>query len=150
MTVPLLFGGSTSRAREQAREIAKRDPALGHLANGYIAYRSKEHAEGFRELEEAVRVATTPERKATALRWLGWLSQEAQRYDEAFMAFEALVDMHHSDGLYEIGRTAVFCHCRFDTGEQALQRYIDSTTVPGRPTRRDAEKLLRELKSQRR
>lgn len=150
MTVPLLFGGSTGKAREQAREITRRDPALGHLANGYISYRLKDYEDGLRELREAVRLAASPERRALALRWIGWLSQETQRYEDAFDAFQTLVEMHHLDGLYEIGRTSVFCRCRLEIGEEALQRYIDSTTVPDGPSKHDAEKMLRELRVQRR
>jgi tetratricopeptide (TPR) repeat protein len=147
MNVPQLFGGSTAKARKHAREIASRDPALGHLAEGYIAYRLKEHDDAFRELGEAVRLVTSAEHRALGLRWLGWLAQETQRYDEAFTAFETLVEMHYLDGLYEIGRTAMFCRCRMEAGAAALQRYIDSATIPAAPSKRDAEKILRELRA---
>jgi tetratricopeptide (TPR) repeat protein len=110
---PGLVGGSISDAREEAAEIAKRDPALGAFARGYIAYREKEYGSARRDLQEA---AKAPHVRERALTWLGWLSQETQQYATAFDAWTEL------DVPYEIGRTAVFCRCRLEVGEAALKR----------------------------
>src|SRR4051794_27842845 len=39
---PRIVGGSSAKARRQARELAKRDAALGAWAEGYLAYRAKQ------------------------------------------------------------------------------------------------------------
>jgi len=127
---PRLVGGSHDKAMAQVAELEKRDAALGAFASGYVRYREKELGPARKKLEEAVRLAQTRETKVLALTWLGYLSQETQQYDKAFESFEAIlsVDPSHSAALYEIGRTAVFCTCRLDRGEEALRGYL--TTSP--------------------
>ncbi|HEX9984187.1 MAG TPA: hypothetical protein VGF69_13045 [Thermoanaerobaculia bacterium] len=115
---PSVFGGDANLARSQAREIAIRDAGLGHYANGYIFYREQIYGPARRELLEAVRLASTAERKALAMRWLGWLSQETQQYATAFAMFSAVPDP------YEVGRTAVFCDCELERGEAALRESL--------------------------
>ena len=110
---PGIAGGSTTDARAQAEEIARRDAALGAFARGYIHYREKDYGSARRELREA---AKAPHVKVRALTWLGWLSQETQQYDAAFDAWTQI------GNAYEIGRTAAFCHCRLEVGEAALKR----------------------------
>jgi tetratricopeptide (TPR) repeat protein len=137
VSAPRIIGGSIAEARSQAAEIAKRDAALGAFARGYIAYRAKkEYGAARSELREAVKTARDASTKALAMKWLGWLSQEMQQYDEAFAMFEELRDS------YEIGRTAVFCQCRQEHGRAALEEYLrgkDRTHVD------DAKKLLEQL-----
>lgn len=100
---PRIGGGSQKEARAQIAEIAKRDAAMGHFARGYVAYRNKEFGVARRELKEAIK---SPAVRPRALRWLGWLSQESQQWDDAFAAFEELGDR------FEIDRTSSFCRCR--------------------------------------
>ena len=117
-TTPRIAGGDPAEARAQAAEIAKRDAAAGHFANGYIAYRDKKYGTARQELKAAVEGASNPTRKALAMRWLGWLSQETQQWETAFAMFEALGDQ------YEIGRTAAFCQCELERGRAALEKHI--------------------------
>lgn len=117
VTSPGMIGGDVGDARAEAKEIAKRDPALGHFANGYIAYREKEYGPARRELHEARKIGSG-QTKALATRWLGWLSQETQQWPDAFALFEEL-----GDG-YEIGRTAAFCSCELERGKAALEKVV--------------------------
>jgi tetratricopeptide (TPR) repeat protein len=128
---PRIAGGDMDEARAQAGEIERRDAALGHFARGYIAYREKELGTAHRELREAVHTAQDAQTKSLALRWLGWLSQESQQWDDAFAAFEELGD------LYEIGRTSVFCSCRVEQGKAALREQLRK-----HPKDAEAKKLL--------
>ena len=128
---PRIAGGDMEKAHEQAAEIAKRDAALGHFARGYLAYREKQYGPariGFRE------AAKSPARRALALRWLGWLSQETLQWDDAFAAFEELGDP------YEIARTASFCSCRMEEGRAALAAFLRA-----HPRDEKGRKLAREL-----
>lgn len=123
---PRIVGGNLKKARAQATAIGKRDPALGAWASGYIAYRQKEYGVARRKLQEAVRDARDSTSKALAITWLGYLSQESQQYDDAFHAWQMLLELDPSrvDALYEIGRTAVFSGRELDRGAQALERYL--------------------------
>lgn len=128
---PRLAGGDMEKAREQAAEIARRDAALGHFARGYLAYREKQYGParvGFRE------AAKSPARRALALRWLGWLSQETMQWDDAFAAFEELRDQ------YEIARTASFCSCRLEKGRAAIAAFLKANPRDEK-ARKVAEKL---------
>jgi tetratricopeptide (TPR) repeat protein len=143
VTTPSIAGGDVVKARTHAAEIARRDIALGHFARGYIAYREAEYGPGRYELREAIRLGTGSTR-ALAVKWLGWLSQETQQWDEAFAMFEELRATDAS-ALYEIGRTAVFCKCRVEQGRTALQQYLKKRPSAEMPTIADARKQLRKL-----
>lgn len=129
VVTPGIVGGSMAEARKHADVLAKQDAGLGHFANGYIAYREKEYGPARRELQEA---AKSPRARVLALTWLGWLSQETRQYDTAFDVWQQL------DLPYEIGRTAVFCHCRLEAGEAALKRYIAAPRTAEMPALAEA------------
>ncbi len=139
MIAPRIVGGNVDKAGAQVPQLSRRDAGLGAFAQGYIDYREKKYDPARRELQEAVRLASSKERKELALLWLGYLSQETQKYDEAFDAFEQI------PSLYEIGRTAVFCGCRLERGEEALRQYLASKPGPDDPSLADAKKLLSQL-----
>ena len=130
---PRVAGGDMKEARAQAEEIFRRDAALGHFARGYIAYREKSFGAGRIQLRDAVRLAKTPATRTLAMRWLGWLSQESQQWDDAFAIFEELGD------LYEVARTASFCRCRVERGRAALEEHLKA-----HPRDEEAKKLLRQ------
>lgn len=140
---PSITGGDVSKARAHAAEIARRDVPLGHFARGYIAYREDELGPARRELREAVRLGSGSTR-ALAMKWLGWLSQETQQWDEAFAMFEELRPGDAS-ALYEIGRTAVFCACRVEKGRAALQEYLKHKPSQDMPALDEARKLMKKL-----
>lgn len=120
---PRIAGGRLEEARAQAKEIARRDPPLGHFAHGYIAYRQKEFGVARIALREARKTAAKPEHRALATKWLGWLSQESQQWHDAFAAFEEL-RATDPDALYEIARTSSFCSCELEKGRAALAEYL--------------------------
>ena len=130
---PRVLGGRVAEAREQARELARRDPALGHWAAGYLAYRvDKNLPRAARELRIAAASAKRPADRILALTWLGWLSQETQQWQEAFAAWQTIltIDAHQPEPLYEIGRTSSFCHCEIERGRAALQKYVAMKPPP--------------------
>jgi hypothetical protein len=140
---PSILGGDMKEARAQADEIARRDVPLGHFARGYIAYREKEYGPARRELREAMRLGNATTRPLAA-KWLGWLSQETQQWEEAFTVFEELRATDAS-ALYEIGRTATFCSCRVERGRTAVREYLKAKRTDEMPTREDARKVLKKL-----
>ena len=137
VTAPRLVGGSMNKARLQASLLAKRNRALGAFARGYIAYKGEQaFAPARKEFETAIRLAENAPAKVLAMTWLGYLSQESRQYDRAFDLWNELValDPAQTAALYEIGRTSVFCYCRYDDGQQALGRYLATTPKPDDPT----------------
>lgn len=126
---PRIVGGSMEKAKKQAKEVARRDVALGHFVNGYIAYREKQYGRGRIDLREAARLAKSTEHRTLALTWLGWLSQESQQWADAFAAWEQVLalDPKQTNALYEIGRTASFCKCERERGEAAVRKYLELT-----------------------
>ncbi|HEX7192013.1 MAG TPA: hypothetical protein VF381_10635 [Thermoanaerobaculia bacterium] len=146
---PRIIGGSAAKAREQAREIDKRDRALGAFANGYLDYHDKAYGPARLKLREAVRLAGDAKTKVLALTWLGWLSQETQQYDDAFRAWDEVLatDPAHVEAMYEIGRTAAFARRDVARGEEALRRYLASKRTSDMPPEEEARKLLEKLQS---
>jgi tetratricopeptide (TPR) repeat protein len=140
---PSMLGGDIDKARAHAAQITRRDPVLGHFARGYIGYREGQYGPARHELREAVRLSSGATH-ALAMRWLGWLSQETQQWDEAFAMFEAL-RAEDASALYEIGRTAVFCKCRVERGRAALQEYLKVKPTRDMPTIADARRQLKKL-----
>lgn len=143
MVTPSILGGDEKEARTHAAEIARRDVALGHFAGGYIAYREKQYGPARHDLREAVRLGNASTR-ALAAKWLGWLSQETQQWEEAFAMFEEL-RASDASALYEIGRTATFCSCKVERGREALREYLKAKRTDEMPTVEDARKLLKKL-----
>jgi tetratricopeptide (TPR) repeat protein len=131
---PRLVGGSPSKARAMAEELARRDPSLGAWACGYLAYREKDFGVARIALREAIELAKDDAAKALALTWLGWLSQETQQYDDAFTAFDALAALGQPAAFFEIGRTALFSGRDLDRGEAALRRYLTARHGPDDPS----------------
>lgn len=140
---PAILGGDLDRARAQATEIARRDAALGHFAHGYLAYREKKYGPARHELRDAMKTGNGSTR-ALAAKWLAWLSQETQQWDEAFTVLEELRASDPS-ALYEIGRTAVFCSCRVERGRNAFLEYLKVKRTQEMPSVEDARKLLKKL-----
>jgi tetratricopeptide (TPR) repeat protein len=120
---PGFVGGSMSKARAQAAEIARISPFHGHLAQGMVAERSKDPAGARRSYEAAI--AAAPDSAGGYLA-LGLLHQRQQQWEDAFAAYERLQRARPGDGsvLYHIGRAASLSGHHLDRGEQALARYI--------------------------
>lgn len=143
MLTPSMLGGVVEAAHTHAAKIAARDAALGHFARGYIAYHEKKYGPARHELRDAMRLGN-PATRALAAKWLGWLSQETQQWDEAFTVFEVLRASDVS-ALYEIGRTATFCKCRVERGRETLQQYLKARRTDDMPAHEEARKLLKKL-----
>jgi tetratricopeptide (TPR) repeat protein len=119
---PGFMGGSTSKAREQAAEIRRRNAFRGHLAYGAIAADGKDDAGAERELAAAV--AQFPD-SAAGVYALGAHYARLKQWDKAFDLFEHRA-RERKDGpsLYYIGRLAALSGERLDRGVEALRAYL--------------------------
>lgn len=123
VVAPGIVGGSTDKARQQAREIASRNAFRGHLAEGEIAEAKKDDNVAEREYRAAV--AAAPD-SAPGYAALGDFYRRTGRYDQAFATFEQMRQRLPDEGsaLYFIGRTAAVSGQRLDDGARALGAYL--------------------------
>lgn len=132
LVAPGIMGGDDDKAREQANEIAKRDPVRGALARANVAADAKDNPAAERILKEAVAKHPNEPRLQIAL---GLLYQSQQRWDAAFELYEAMLaaDPNAWNALYQIGRTAALSGKRLDRGVEALKRYLGHPPEPDSP-----------------
>jgi tetratricopeptide (TPR) repeat protein len=123
VVAPGIMGGSMGRARAQAREIARRSPLRGRIANGAIAEREKDDAVAEREYDAAVTAAPD---SAIGYTVLGDLYRRTGKYDQAFATFARMQKVlpQEASPLYLIGRTSAVSGERLDEGAAALRGYL--------------------------
>jgi tetratricopeptide (TPR) repeat protein len=141
LRAPGFLGGSLPKAREQAREIARRDPMQGHRAAARIAEHEKRFDAAFEEYAAAVR--EFPE-ETEPLYWLGGLSERREDWLRAFDAYEKILETHPERSLawYRVGRVAATSGERLDRGAECLKRYLAGTPEPDEPSLASAHYLL--------
>jgi len=122
---PSVAGGGVDKARVQAAEIAKRDPAKGDLAYATIARVEGKPEEALARVQAAS--AKRPDDARLGLQ-VGILMQDMKRYDDAFAHFQRTVarDPLLLGAWYQIGRTAVLSNSRHAEGEAALKKYLSA------------------------
>jgi len=133
LQAPGIVGGGSDKARAQADEIAKRDPAMA------LAWKAQIEAkdEHYDAAEKLLKTAIDTAKENTDYRFqLGMLYQTAKRYDDAFTTFSALhkEKPDQLQALYQIGRTAVISKTRLDEGADALKTYLGSPEDPKLPS----------------
>ena len=123
VVAPGFMGGSVKRAREQAREIARRSPLRGGVAEGVLAEREKDAAAAERAFTAAV--AAAPD-SALGYTVLGDFYRRTGRHDAAFATFERMRRAlpNEPSALYLIGRTSAVSGQRLAEGAAALTAYI--------------------------
>src|SRR6516162_1568671 len=57
---PSIMGGGTDKARDQATQVAKYDPATSHWILAIVAEKEKRYPDAEKELQEAIKVAKNP------------------------------------------------------------------------------------------
>lgn len=123
MEAPGFAGGSMDRAREQAAEIAKRNPARGHRAFADIHFKNERFDEAIAEYKASMAAAPAD---MEARYKLGSMYQQLKRYDDAFALYEEILGLNPkaAAAYYGLGRSAVVSGQRLERGEQALKTYL--------------------------
>lgn len=141
LLAPGLAGGSTSKARAHADEIAKRSPFRGALARAWIAEDRKDYDRAAREYRDAI--GRAPDSLISY--WgLAQLWQRGSRFDSAFALMEGVIQ-RHPDAMpahYYYGRTASLSGQRLPEAVRALERYIAYEPHEGDPPRSSAHYRL--------
>lgn len=123
LQAPGFMGGSPDKAREQQREIAKRNPFRGHLAASNIAWFGKDTVGTERALRAAIAAAPDSLRVAISL------AQRQSAWGRTSAAFATLDEQlaRHPDDIavrFQIGRLAATTGQQLARGEQVLRTLI--------------------------
>ena len=121
---PMIVGGNNRAAALQAEEIKRRDPYLGWLIAGDLAAEDKKYAVAERAYRAAMDLK--PHDTESYFRF-GVLEQRLGRFDQAFGAFEKMLQIDPNDkrAYFQIGKTADMSGQKLDQGEEALKRYCE-------------------------
>lgn len=132
LLAPGFAGGSTSKARAQAAEIAQQSPYRGALARAWIAEDRKKFDQAAREYRDAI--ARAPD-TLIAYWGLAQLWQRAARFDSAFALMNDLINRRPDamPAYYYYGRTSGLSGQKLPEGVRALQRYIAYEPHEGEP-----------------
>lgn len=132
VNAPGIAGGSTKKAREQARAIAELDPAAGYRAGLLIHFSEKETDEAQAYFREAAsRFPQDSELYAAATTGFGQL----EAYDNAHEAVLQWRENLPSDAgaLYQHGRLAAVSGQFLEQGEAAMRQYLTADRDEGDP-----------------
>jgi tetratricopeptide (TPR) repeat protein len=143
LRAPGIMGGSVSKAREQAAEIAKRDKLQGHRAAGRVAEHEKQYDAAREEYSAALREA--PE-KPEPYHWLASFYERRKDYARAFETYEKQLMISNVDEL-----SLAWTHYRLGvlyekTQARELARAEYTTALSLDPTLKDAKRALSSLR----
>lgn len=141
LLAPGLVGGSSSKARAHAAEIARQNPFRGALARAWIAEDRKKYDEAAREYRDAI--ARAPDSLISY--WgLAQLWQRGERFDSSFALMKDLIGRKPDamPAYYYYGRAASLSGQRLPEGVAALERYIAYEPREGEPPRSSAHYRL--------
>ena len=133
LRAPGLLGGSLEKAREQAREIARRDALQGHRAAGRLAEHEKRFDAALEEYRQAA--VEFPQRPEPSY-WTGSLLEKRKDFGRAFDVYERLLETQPTEmvACYQIGRLAILSGQRLERAEQCLKLYLRREPKPDEPS----------------
>jgi tetratricopeptide (TPR) repeat protein len=134
LEVPGIVGGSVKEAYRQAEEIRKRDRYEGWIALADCYRHDRKFDEAAQELQNAIK--EKPGDLKARYR-LGRVHRVAQHYDQAFATYEEILATEiegRQTAYFFIGETAVRSGQRFEQGEAALKKYLESRPAPESPS----------------
>jgi tetratricopeptide (TPR) repeat protein len=141
LLAPGLVGGSRSKARAQAAEIAKRSPFRAALARAWIAEDEMHYDQAAREYRDAI--ARQPDSLISY--WgLAQLWQRGERFDSSFALLEELIDRRPDamPAYYYYGRASGLSGRHLPEAVRALERYLAYEPHEGDPPRSSAHYRL--------
>ena len=123
LRAPGFMGGSEAKAREQQREIAKRNAFRGHLSAATVAWSGKDTASTERALRAAIAVAPDSARTVVSL---AQSQTNWGRVPAAFATLDEFLARHPRDIAvrFQIGRLAAGSGQQLERGEKTLRELI--------------------------
>lgn len=133
LQAPGIMGGSVEKAREQAAEIARRDPMRGHRAQGRIAEYEKHFDVALVAYERAAKEFPG---KREPFFWIAGHHSRQKQYGKAFDTMEKFLAEQPGDpsALFQIGAFAAASGERLDRGEECLKLYLQHSPKPDEPS----------------
>lgn len=123
LMAPGVMGGSVDKAKEQQREIAKRDAVRGHMAQANIHWHARDTVATERALRAAV--AAVPDSAMPTLQ-LGSRLANWGRVPEAFATYDAFLARHPTNvpTRFQYGRLAAITGENLAQGERHLRALL--------------------------
>jgi tetratricopeptide (TPR) repeat protein len=133
LQAPGIMGGSVEKAREQAAEIARRDPMRGHRAAGRIAEYEKHFDAALAAYERAAKEFPG---KREPFFWIAGCHSRQKQYGRALEAMEKLLGEQPGEpsALFQIGVFAAASGERLERGEECLKLYLQHTPKSDEPS----------------
>lgn len=130
---PGFMGGGKDKALEQADEIVKRDPRLGHHALAQVYSANKQY--DLAESEYLQYLEAAPDDSLTAFS-LDLMYHSTEQWEKAMSVFETLVRDHPAwlAAWYQVGRTGALSGLYSDRSEEALKFYLAHEPGSGEPS----------------
>ena len=129
LVAPAVMGGDVNKAREQQREIARRDAVRGHIAAANIAWHGRDTVATERALRTAFTAAPDSLAPAGSLagRLYSW-----KRNNEAFAVWESFLARQPNNiaGRYQFARLSAMSGERLQDGERQLRAILAIETWP--------------------
>jgi tetratricopeptide (TPR) repeat protein len=141
LLAPGLVGGSTSKARAQAAEIAKQSAFRGALARAWVAEDRKDYDQAAREYRDAI--AREPDSLISY--WgLSQLWQRGERFDSSFALMDDVIQRSPDamPAYYYYGRASSLSGQNLPEAVRALERYLAYDPHEGDPPRSSAHYRL--------
>lgn len=137
LQAPAVMGGDVGKAREQQREIAKRNVIRGHMAAANIAWHGRDTTATITALRAAMASApdSVPPASALSQRLLNW-----KRHSEAFAVWSEFLVRHPNNlsARYQFGRLSAVTGERLPEGEAhlrailAIEPWPEQTSLPAK------------------
>ena len=133
LQAPGIMGGSVEKAREQAAEIARRDPMRGHRAAGRIAEYEKHFDIALASYERAAKEFPG---KVEPRFWIAGCHSRQKQYGKAIDTMEKLLAEQpgQPSALFQVGAFAAVSGERLDRGEECLKLYLQHAPTPDEPS----------------
>jgi Tfp pilus assembly protein PilF len=131
---PAIVGGSEAKAKQQAAEIARRDPVQGHRAMARIYTRQKKLDLARNEFIAAVKEQPSSARARSSLG--AFYALNDKNYAAAFQQFDAATaaDPAYMPTWFRIGQAAALSVSNLPRGEEALKKYLTYQPTDDEPS----------------
>jgi tetratricopeptide (TPR) repeat protein len=144
LEAPGFLGGGLDKAARLSEKMTHLDPAEGFWAQARIAERRKDFTAAEDRLRRAMEAA--PKQVGRVIDLAKFLSKQGrvEESEQTFLAAER-IDPNSPKLMYQRAETYIKAGRNIDTARDLLKRYLSATLSPDDPSRRQAEKLLKQV-----
>lgn len=146
LEAPSILGGGLSKAADLAEKTKNLDAAEYHYRLARIADSRKEYKDAEEQFRRAMDLA--PKQVGRIVDLANYLSQRG-KYQESEAAFSKAedIDPNNPKLMFERAKAYIQSKRNLDKARALLVRYLNSPLSPNDPSRREAEKLLKQART---